>query len=801
MTQQLKIILVALSISLIFTYLAPSAGAQAPALAPGQARPPRPPQAQMDQTTNIPYYTLRDGMSSTLTLNNIGPAPTEVTVTIFNMAGRPHTLDPMTLDLHSFKEVRLQDVVPPEDFDSGNIEVAYHGIMMGVTAQVSVVSTDKRVSFESREEDMMDFESSTMNGIIWLPQAEANGFLAVTNTAKNRVTVRLTVGSKENVISLFSRETKLLKLNAELDEKPPMAALVKLQHTGLPGDVLATGFVFNLDNGYSSSFAMLDPAIMRSNHLSGTHFRFGKPDPGEGFPEGVEFRSPLLLANVGDKPTTAHVSVDYTMQEKFKMTRLDAKDAMVPRNFITVDDRFDTVAIKTLTLAPGEVHKIELSEELEKHGVTTPAEETGIDIDYDGAPGTVMGHLTSVDQSGDYSFEVPIKDPTEIGEAIESAYPWTIEKGMSTVLHLKNTTQDSVSADLIFDLPGGKSYNPFPIQLKPYQSVAIDIQKLKDSNTADAQGRTFPADATHGLVFWHQDLPYSMIGRAEGTDISEGIAKSFSCNTGCCDNFWVEYFINPYPMTGLVGSGGSFAPGKLGTDCSGNGFDYNPWIFQPSSWTSDNTAVATVNSSGYTSCVGRGLCTVTANYSDKTYYYNSNYTRCLFNTVSMPAPSPVNVNPPDHIIVMNDSNGPPGICPTKPWVRQTTVQLADVNNAPVQMNYMTSEGYNPQTPTDSCPPYKSPIASGCGVTTTGYCPTCTGAWTDQQDVAGATVAAICGTTIPQTPTCGFALTSTWYMCGTSMLTNSVWSSSRGTYSDRIYLSGSLATFPTGTVFH
>src|SRR5207245_2659817 len=37
-----------------------------------------------DQTTNIPYFTLRDGMNSTLTLNNTSLSPIPVTVAIYN---------------------------------------------------------------------------------------------------------------------------------------------------------------------------------------------------------------------------------------------------------------------------------------------------------------------------------------------------------------------------------------------------------------------------------------------------------------------------------------------------------------------------------------------------------------------------------------------------------------------------------------------------------------------------------------------------------------------------------------------
>src|ERR1700676_672605 len=219
-----------------------------------QNAPPKKPMPVSDQMTNIPYFTLRDGMSSTLTLNNLAPTPTKVTVTIFNTEGRAHVLDLIMLDPHSFKEVKLEDVVPREDFDSGNVEVAFNGLPMVVTCQVSVFSLKNRVSFESREQDMMDFESANLAGILSLPKG-ADGFLAVTNVAKNRVTFQLTAGSLKKPVALSPRETQLIKLND--DEHSSGTTLVKLQHNGLPGDLITTGYVLNLKNGSSWEFPRL----------------------------------------------------------------------------------------------------------------------------------------------------------------------------------------------------------------------------------------------------------------------------------------------------------------------------------------------------------------------------------------------------------------------------------------------------------------------------------------------------------------------------------------------------------------
>jgi hypothetical protein len=138
----------------------------------------------------------------------------------------------------------------------------------------------------------MDCESANLAGILSLPKG-ADGFLAVTNVAKNRITFQVTAGSLKKTVALFPRETQLIRLNEDELATP---TVVKLQHNGLPGDLIATGYVLNLKEGYSSGFAMSDPGIARSSTLAGAHFRAGRPDPSEGFPEDTRFRSPLLLA-------------------------------------------------------------------------------------------------------------------------------------------------------------------------------------------------------------------------------------------------------------------------------------------------------------------------------------------------------------------------------------------------------------------------------------------------------------------------------------------------------------------------
>jgi hypothetical protein len=629
--------------------------------------PPMTPMPVMDQMTNIPYFTLRNGMSSTLTLQNLAPTPTKVTVTVFNTEGRAHVLDPITLDPHSFKEVQLGDVAP-EGFDSGNVEVAFNGISMAVTCQVSVFSLEKRVSFESREQDMMDFESTNLAGIVSLPQG-GDGFLAVTNVSKNTLTFQLTVGSLKKTDALLPRETRLIKLNEDELAAP---TLVKLQHNGLPGDLITTGYVLNLKDGYSSGFAMVDPGIMRSSVLAGAHFRAGQPDPSEGFPEGTRFRSPLLLANTSAAPVIAHVSVDYTVREKVEMTPID------PNKADATEDKFKkTIAVKTLTIAPGDVQRVELSNALDDVGQVV---EAGVDVAYDAAPGSIIGHLTSVDRSGDYAFEVPIKDPDAMSEGMESSYPWTLENGTATVLHLKNTTKETQKVGVLIRYAGG-TYDPGGYDLQPYQTLAVDIQKLKDSKKPDALGHLLPQEATRGQVAWIQQIPYTVIGRAEGTDVEAGIAKSFSCIVGCCMYFSDDLFVEPGILNGVVGGGGVLSGTKVGTDCNSNLFQFNN--LQASTWITSNASVATVNSGGSVHMAGPGSAVITGNFTNNSYYWSG--PRCIAAVVLAAAAATVNVLVPYRVEPIATSSQSFVVCGSNGngWYRVVTNQLQDQNGTGV----------------------------------------------------------------------------------------------------------------------
>ena len=69
-------------------------------------------------------------------------------------------------------------------------------------------------------------------------------------------------------------------------------------------------------------------------------------------------------------------------------------------------------------------------------------DDAGVDIEYSGNPSAVIARLTSVDQSRDFAFDVPIKDPLALVRRINELCP--DEVGPETEPHqVQQLTQTS----------------------------------------------------------------------------------------------------------------------------------------------------------------------------------------------------------------------------------------------------------------------------------------------------------------------------------------------------------------------
>ncbi len=250
-------------------------------------------------------------------------------------------------------------------------------------------------------------------------------------------------------------------------------------------------------------------------------------------------------------------------------------------------------------------------------GVTGPVEDAGVDIEYTGKVGAVMGRLTSVDKSGDFSFDVPVKDPLAETLRVSGSYPWRLDEGYTTVVHLKNTIDKQVYALLQVRFEGG-SYNIERIKMAAYQTVAVDIKQLRDAQQQDIRGTVMPKGVESGQVVWFEEEAGSLIGRAEVARIATGVASSFSCSGNCsCPTNYYSAYLTPSSSEGAVGGTAQFTQNEMRRDCQGSLFGpYNRT--SDSTWSSSDTSVMTVTA-GLVSCLNPGTAGVTAQFQAVIY--------------------------------------------------------------------------------------------------------------------------------------------------------------------------------------
>jgi len=237
------------------------------------------PQTSEAHYINIPYFSESDRMSSTLTLNNNESEPMTASVTIFSKKGDQITVPPITLQPTLAARFGLKDLIGNArgDFNSGNIQVFYHGSSMAITSQVSIVSANHHLAFESVETEAMDFASTTLNGIAWIPNDETRASVALTNTTSDPLDVTAMGNQKVQSMTLKARETRVINLEEYLGNSH--ATLITLEHHGPLGALIATGFALNEETGFSTNLNFVDCTTAKASRLAAAHVRFGQADP------------------------------------------------------------------------------------------------------------------------------------------------------------------------------------------------------------------------------------------------------------------------------------------------------------------------------------------------------------------------------------------------------------------------------------------------------------------------------------------------------------------------------------------
>ena len=245
-------------------------------------------------------------------------------------------------------------------------------------------------------------------------------------------------------------------------------------------------------------------------------------------------------------------------------------------------------------------------------------------IQYSGAPGSLQAQVSSVESAGDLVVDSHVQNEGN-GWAGSGANPWHLDSDTESILFLTNESSKPARIGFQITASGSAPYFLTKLRLNPHATRAIDIRKLRDAQQPDLNKNTVAPAATDGSVIWVRIDNLPVMGRLMQIHRQAGMASNYDCCICACGLSYYPYLDYITPASSNVAVNGTvpltFYAGY--EDC--NGIDHYFNATSGAGWSSGNTSIATVNSSGTVKGQSGGSTSITAAYSDYTYTWDGNY--------------------------------------------------------------------------------------------------------------------------------------------------------------------------------
>jgi hypothetical protein len=462
------------------------------------------PCCQTDQTAprevDFPYYSLRDGFNSNLILVGASPKPTDFVVAVRGLSGRTVLLPSMTiqsgekqsLDLGAALTELGADVTG--DFAEGSVAVYFNGTVMPLPGQLTVSNPARSLSLESEMVDNspgLGLLPATLNTLWWGLGGGREARIMVSNTSGDSVTADVFLDFQgdrhESAPLVFApHETKVIsiaQLLGNLKVSPaqaPEGGITIISRSPKPA-LIAQGKITDPATGFSTSLNFMDLSLQKASALHASGVPIGLPSKDSPFAGTGVFIPHVIVRNLTGSAQSATITVEYPGEKGPQQTAL-APLELGP--YATEDFAVDTV----FGMLP------------------LPLPYCSIRIQYSGAPGSAIAEVSSVESKGDLVIDSRLANEGD-GWAGSGGHPWHLDEETESVMFLTNMGERP--ARIGFDVvAGGTHYYLTKLKLRPHETQAIDLRKLRDAQKPDLKGNRIPAAATDGSVIWTRSTTF-----------------------------------------------------------------------------------------------------------------------------------------------------------------------------------------------------------------------------------------------------------------------------------------------------
>lgn len=532
--------------------------------------------------------------------NELVIAPMTVVPVLFMADGTEYDLAPLTIDSADVGFVSINDAlqqapapIQPHVSQFGSAALRFIYGWNSVSGSIQSIDRPRSLIHQYPFVRSMPMGAShqVLEGLWWKHDPGVDGFVALSNTTGTSIEVRIGLsdsrgmdgpGEHFTVAAHGTQQVQFSQLDPAQwrDERGG----VTISWEGEANALTVAGGLENPGEGFSA------PVVFRPSHL-GNHsdtlisyasvgMMVGSPDPMMSFPSGTKFTPYAVLRNGDSNPLLVHPELYYLQG----MTTIP-------------------LPVKGFTLMPRQVISLDVISLLEASSVKNYSGIVHLQFSYQGNPEALMIATGSVDQTGNYVFDVSAKGINQDrGKRISF---WENRAGTDTMFTLwnPNPSPQNLLATLYFH---GGTYK-LSVHLDANGTSMFNISELAMAQKPDTDGHLLPRDAKVGsaLVTDAKDrLNRVKIVVSVGTFNVQTATCGETC-TGCDDIQEADF-----DQSGDVDSLGELEQWTATCTFGDGGIeDCTDYLYN---WTSSNTSVATVTDYGEVSAVGEGTSNIQA---------------------------------------------------------------------------------------------------------------------------------------------------------------------------------------------
>jgi hypothetical protein len=599
-------------------------GANCQSTPPPGSHPPVPnkifpgpsPLPPIQQQQFISYWTSETGWMSELQLRNNGPQDLTVTPVLRLSDGTETPLSAITIKSEEAASVDLDQAISASGvpnlvgaygsavlrYTSPTQATLYAAMMVSKPGHPIMFHIDATGDDESRQ-------GGGREGIWWLPNKNADGYLVETNLGPNPIPLVLSVydpsgRESRQMHSILGHQTLRFSIRSLVSAAGFTGSYggIKVAAVAHAGSLDTVHFLYDEGAGFSALMKMFDydpQATLTARDYARTGswtvrapmLALSVPDPALAFPSGTELQPLLMIRNTTAKTITA------TLRFTWRSATATGK-----------------AAGGSLQLAPFQTQEVDVAA-LQKAGtIPLDANWALVTLTTNSLPDEVVAVAASYDSTLRYGAQTPFSD--QLTFRWEGGM-WQYDAFHDSIIAAGNGGTRPIRARFtIFYDQGTKRYD-LEQPLLPDEEMWIDVGQLIQQQSPDKNGRTLPLNLTTGS-YEIADLSHKGAGTVfEGKVIYDKTYGHVAYGCAACCGYALTTTLWYDPL-GIPDGSGAYQGVQVPDMCQGGALaDVSDSFY--GNWSVQNTGIATADYYGTHTGVSVGSTT-----SSTSGYINSN---------------------------------------------------------------------------------------------------------------------------------------------------------------------------------